>query len=186
MHEPTPTGGDPPAASADLLPIVYEELRRIARHRIAHEGAQTLQATALVHEAYLRLTASGETPRWDSRRHFFGAASEAMRRILIDRARMKKRLKRGGGGQERVSLEDAAIEAATPGGDLEAIDAALERFAAADPGGAELVKLRFYAGLTMAEIADLLGVSERTVKRQWAYAKAWLQAEMQRSEAAES
>jgi RNA polymerase sigma factor (TIGR02999 family) len=160
-------------AAADLLPLVYDELRKLAAVRLAAERpGQTLQATALVHEAYLRLV--GQTPDrpWNGRGHFFGAAAEAMRRILVETARRKGRHKRGG-GRTRVDLDDQAA-AGEPGDDLLALDAALAGLAAADPQAAELVKLRYFAGLTGAQAAEALGVAPRTADFIWAYAKAWL------------
>ena len=162
--------GDPHAAR-QLLPLVYDELRKLAAARMATEGlGQTLQATALVHEAYLRLVG---TQQFDGRSHFFAAAAEAMRRLLVNRARDKRRLKRGG-DRERVELEDVAIadEAGRP--DILALDEALEGLAREEPACAELVKLRFFAGLTQEEAAQALGVTRRTANRYWAFARAWL------------
>ena len=163
--------GDPHAAD-ELLPFVYAELRRLAQARMAREKpGQTLQPTALVHEAWLRL---GEGARFENRAHFFSVAAEAMRRILIDRAR-RKLAARHGGGQERVNVDDVEIAAPTDKDDeLMAVHEALDLFAAEDPEKAELVKLRFFAGLTLEEAGAVLGYSERTAKRHWAYAKAWL------------
>lgn len=169
--------GDPLAADK-LLPLVYDELRRLATARLAHEPAgQTLQATALVHEAYLRLLGSEEPSEWDSRGHFFAAAAEAMRRILVDAARRKKRLKHGG---ELVRRDVAEIEVAAPEihEDLVALDEALTKLAAADPQAAELVQLRYFAGLTLPEAARILDISPRTADRLWAYARAWLHQEL--------
>ena len=166
------------AAAQDLLPLVYDELRRLAAHKMAHEPpGQTLQPTALVHEAWLRVAGGESGPHWQNRGHFFAAAAEAMRRILIDNARRKHAL-RHGGGQERVNLETAEI--AAPGSDDELLQVheALERFAQVDPAKAELVKLRYFAGLTVPEAAQVLGISEPTVKRMWAYARAWLYREI--------
>ena len=164
-------GGDPHAGE-ELLPLVYAELRRLAQARMAREKpGQTLQPTALVHEAWLRL---GEDARFENRAHFFSAAAEAMRRILIDRARYKLAA-RHGGGQERLNVDDIEIAAPIEKEDeLLAIHEALDLLAAEDPGKAELVKLRFFAGLTLEEAGAVLGYSERTAKRHWAYAKAWL------------
>jgi RNA polymerase sigma factor (TIGR02999 family) len=167
--------GDPQAAE-QLLPLVYEELRKLAGQRLAQEKpGQTLQATALVHEAYLRLVGSewgSSAPAWNSRGHFFAAAAEAMRRILVENARRKKR-HRHGGGRRRVSLRDVpALERAPE--DVLALDDALTRLAAEDPAAAELVKLRFYAGLSVEEAADALGVSRAQGYRHWSYARAWL------------
>ena len=162
------------AAAQDLLPLVYGELRRLAAHKMGHESpGQTLQPTALVHEAWLRVAGGESGQHWQTRGHFFAAAAEAMRRILIDNARRKHAL-RHGGGQERTNLETAEI--AAPGSDDEVLQVheALDRFAQIDPAKAELVKLRYFVGLTIPEAAQVLGVSEPTVKRMWAYARAWL------------
>jgi RNA polymerase sigma factor (TIGR02999 family) len=169
--------GDPHAAE-QLLPLVYAELRQLAAQKLAREKpGQTLQATALVHEAYVRLMASkgGDTAgqNWDSRRHFFGAAAEAMRRILLDRARDKRRLKRGGGWR-RLRLDHIDLAVEEPPDDLLALDEALEKLAREDVQIAELVKLRFFAGLTLEEAANALGVSRRTADRRWAFARSWL------------
>src|SRR5262245_29669463 len=156
----------------ELLTLLYDELRRLAAQRMAGEApGQTLQATALVHEAWLRL--GGDQRSWQNRAHFFAAAAEAMRRILVDRAREKKAA-RHGGGVERVSLEGLELAAAMDDDQVIAVHEALERLAAHDPVKAELVKLRFFAGLTMEEAARVLEVSEPTAKRYWAYARAWL------------
>jgi len=174
--------GDPNAAE-QLLPLVYEELRLLAAQRLAHEKpGQTLQATALMHEAYLRLTASpgresGEDVRWDHRGHFFAAAAEAMRRILLNRARDKKRLKRGG-ERHRVDLDHIEIALDSNDEDLMALDEALTHLAAEDPDAARLVNLRFFAGLTLTDAAASLGLSRRTAERQWTYARAWLYARL--------
>ncbi len=165
-------GGDRRAAE-DLLPLVYDELRRLAAAQLANERpGQTLQATALVHEAYLRLIGKDGGPAWDGRGHFFAAAAEAMRRILVESARRKNRVKRGG-GLRRVDLDqvEAAIE---PADHLLALDEALDRLAEEDARKAELVKLRYFAGLSIEEAASCLGVSRATADRDWAYAKAWL------------
>jgi RNA polymerase sigma factor (TIGR02999 family) len=171
-------GGDP-KASARLLPLVYEELRRLAAHKMAQEApGQTLQATALVHEAYLRLVGSDGVERhWDSRGHFFAAAAEAMRRILLNRARDRQRLKRGGGAR-RLDLQQLVLATEPPDDDLIALDDALEKLKSEDPDCAELVKLRFFAGLTLDEAALALGIAPRTADRQWAYARAWLYNEL--------
>jgi RNA polymerase sigma factor (TIGR02999 family) len=163
--------GDAQAAQ-QLLPLVYEELRRLAAAKMALEApGQTLQPTALVHEAWLRLTGD-ENRRWNDRTHFFAAAAEAMRRILVENAR-RKRAQRHGGGQQRVQLDDVSL--ATPSDDqLLAVDEALEKFAAQDKPKAELVKLRFFVGLTLEEAAEVLGISASTAKRHWTYARAWL------------
>jgi RNA polymerase sigma factor (TIGR02999 family) len=169
-----------PHAGAQLLPLVYEELRRLAAQRLAQEQpGQTLQATALVHEAYLRLVDTGKAQQWDSRGHFFAAAAEAMRRILIDQARHKKS-QRQGGGRKRQPLEQLEIAAPEPAVDLLALDEALERFGQLDRLKADLVKLRYFAGLTIPQAAEALGISSTTADRYWAYARAWLHAEMTR------
>jgi len=164
--------GDPKAAE-QLLPLVYQELRRLAASRMAHEAAgQTLQPTALVHEAWLRLVGN-QTPTFQNRAHFFAAAAEAMRRILIERARRRQAACHGG-GQQRVELEQ--VELPFPGDDEQilAVDDALEQLAAAHPQEAEVVKLRYFVGLTHEEVADALGISVRTAKSYWAHARAWL------------
>jgi RNA polymerase sigma factor (TIGR02999 family) len=172
--------GDPQAASR-LLPLVYEELRQLAAQKLANEAAgQTLQPTALVHEAYLRLVASpgresGE-PHWDSRGHFFAAAAEAMRRILVENARRKQAAKRGGGAR-RVPLEEFHRVTESPE-DLLDLDDALTRFAAEEPAKAQLVQLRFFAGLSTPDAAAALGVSVATAERWWAYARTWLFSEL--------
>ena len=164
--------GDPHAAD-QLLPLVYGELRKLAACKMANElPGQTLQPTALVHEAWLRLT-DKEDRAWDSRAHFFGAAAEAMRRILIENARRKKAL-RHGAGQPRLDLQQLEIAAPAPDDEMLAIDEALNKFAALDQDKAELVKLRFFGGLTIEEAAAVLRISEATAKRWWAYARAWL------------
>lgn len=174
--------GDPRAAER-LLPLVYDELRRLAAQGLAHEKpGQTLQATALVHEAYLRLVDDEKAKQWDSRGHFFAAAAEAMRRILVESARKKKR-HRHGGGRCRVDLQDAVSLADSPNDDLLALDEALTRLAAREPAKAELVKLRFFAGLSIDEAADLMRISRTTAKRYWAFARAWLLAEIGDAEA---
>lgn len=162
-----------PEAPTQLLQLVYNELRQLAAQKMAVEPpGQTLQATALVHEAWLRLGASQQPP-WQNRAHFFAAAAGAMRRILIDNARRKKAL-RHGGGIERLNLESLDLAAPAEDAQLLALDAALDQLAAVDPVKAELVKLRFFVGLTIGEAAKLLGISEPTAKRYWAYARAWL------------
>src|SRR4051794_14355442 len=167
--------GDPHAAS-QLLPLVYDELRRLAATKLAHETAgQTLQPTALVHEAYLRLVGADEEKHWDGRGHFFAACAEAMRRILIDNARRKQAEKRGG-GRRRVPLEE--VPQLDSPDDLLALDEALTRFAAEEPAKAELVKLRFFAGLSTPQAASALGVSLATAERWWAYARTWLFGEL--------
>jgi len=177
--------GDPLAAS-QLLPLVYDELRQLAAQKLAHEPpGQTLQPTALVHEAYLRLMASRDASapgaqHWDNRGHFFAAAAEAMRRILIDQARRKQSLKQGGGLQ-RQPLEHVEIAAPEPSADLLALDEALARFEKVDPLKARLVKLRYFAGLTIPQAAKALGISSTTADRYWAYARAWLHAELKKT-----
>jgi len=162
------------SAGAELLPLVYDELRNLAAARMAAEApGHTLQPTALVHEAYLRLVGSADESRWDGRGHFFGAAAEAMRRILVDAARRKRREKHGG-GFDRVDLDEAQPVAADPHHDLVALDGALTRLAVEDPQAARLVELRHFAGLTIPEAARALGMSPRTADRLWAYARAWL------------
>jgi RNA polymerase sigma factor (TIGR02999 family) len=177
--------GDPHAAS-QLLPLVYAELRQLAAQKLAHETpGQTLQPTALVHEAYLRLVATpqqerGEEPNWDNRGHFFAAAAEAMRRILVDQARRKHAVKRGGGAT-RVPLEEFHRVAESPQ-DLLELDDALTRFAAEEPDKARLVQLRFFAGLSTPDAADALGISVATAERWWTFARAWLYSELQGGE----
>jgi RNA polymerase sigma factor (TIGR02999 family) len=164
--------GDPQAADK-LLPLVYDELRKLAASRMANEKAgQTLQPTALVHEAWLRLVGN-ETPKFANRSHFFAAAAEAMRRILIDNARRKRAL-RHGGGQERVDLENVNIAAAGDDDQLLAVNEALDKLAAQNKSEAELVKLRYFVGMTLEEAADVLGISPRTADNYWAHARAWL------------
>ena len=170
--------GDPHVAE-QLLPLVYEELRRLASAKLAHEQpGQTLQATALVHEAYLRLVGNGEhEPCWESRGHFFAAAAEAMRRILVDAARGKGRLKRGG-GLDRCDLEIDKIGISCPSDNILTLNEALTKLAVEQPAKAELVKLRYFAGLTLAEAATVLGISTATADRHWRYARAWLSQEI--------
>jgi RNA polymerase sigma factor (TIGR02999 family) len=173
--------GDPQAAE-QLLPLVYDELRRLAAQKMRQEQPDhTLQATALVHEAYLRLVDVDQTQRWDSRRHFFAAAAEAMRRILIENARRRGRLKRGGGLQRDLLVEVegiVAIDCGVPQDDLIALDEALQKLAVEDPEKAEIVRLRYFAGLSHDEAARVLGISAPTAKRDWRYARAWLHREM--------
>jgi RNA polymerase sigma factor (TIGR02999 family) len=165
-------------AADQLLPLVYEELRKLASQKLAQEKpGQTLQATALVHEAYLRLVGDEADSHWNSRGHFIAAAAEAMRRILVERARRKGRLKHGR-ERQRVDLDSACLVSAAPSLDLLALDEALSRLAETEPAKAELVKLRFFAGLTMPEAAAALDVSLATAERYWTFAKAWLYAEL--------
>ncbi|HEU5069896.1 MAG TPA: sigma-70 family RNA polymerase sigma factor [Verrucomicrobiae bacterium] len=160
-------------ASERLLPLVYEELRRLAAARMAQEAAgHTLQPTALVHEAWLRLVMESDRS-WENRAHFFRTAALAMRRILVDRARNKASLKRGG-GRERVNIDDIELAASSPDERVLLVDGALDRLEAEDPESAHIVVLKFFGGLTNKEVAESLGVTERTVERQWAYAKASL------------
>lgn len=164
-------------ATEQLFPLVYDELRRMAARKLTDEKpGQTLQATSLVHEVYLRLVDVSRAPSWNSRGHFFAAAAEAMRRILIDEARRRNRQKRGG-GYRRVSLDEAERIVPCdlqPGDELLALDEALDRFEVLAPDQARLVKLRYFAGLTLEEAAHSLGISVATAKRQWVYARAWL------------
>ncbi|HMF16537.1 MAG TPA: ECF-type sigma factor [Gemmataceae bacterium] len=165
--------GDPHAAE-QLLPLVYDELRKLAAHKLAQENpGQTLEATALVHEAYLRLVGAKQAQHWSSRGHFFAAAAEAMRRILVDSARRRHSLKRGG-RRQRVSLDAAINLGEEPADDLLALDEALTRLAEEDPVKAELVKLRYFAGLSVEQTMEILGISRATADRYWAYAKVWL------------
>jgi len=165
------------SAAEELLPLVYEELRRLAAHRMASESSdQTLQATALVHEAWLRLTGDPNA-KWENRRHFFGAAAEAMRRILIERAR-RKRAQRHGGNLQRVDVQQIDLAAESKDEELLAVNDSLERFAAQEKEKAELVRLRYFAGLTITEAAEALGISEPTAKRWWTYARAWLYSDL--------
>ena len=164
--------GDARAAD-ELLPLVYNELRRLAAQKMSHEQpGQTLQATALVHEAYIRLVGS-EPKDWSGRTHFFAAAAEAMRRILIENARRKQRLKHGG-VRQRVDLEDAGIVIEGPAEDIVALDEALAKLALEDPVKADLVKLRYFAGLTIEQAAGILSISRATADRYWSYSRAWL------------
>lgn len=168
-------------AADQLLPLVYAELRKLAAAKMAREPAgQTLQATALVHEAWLRLGGESQ-PSWQNRAHFFAAAAESMRRILIDRARSRRAI-RHGGGQQRVNIDDLEVAAVEHDDDrLIAVDEALQKLAAEDASAAELVKLHYFAGLTIAEAAQALGISEATAWRWWAYARAWLAREIRHS-----
>jgi RNA polymerase sigma factor (TIGR02999 family) len=169
--------GDP-SASEQLLPLVYDELRKLAAQKLAQEKpGQTLEATALVHEAYLRLLGSAEEPQWDNRRHFFAAAAEAMRRILVENARRKQAHKHGG-GRHRQDLDADAFAAREPNLDLLALDVALRRLTEHDPLKARLVELRYFAGLTGDQAAAVLGISPSSADRQWVYTRAWLRREM--------
>ena len=165
-------------AAEQLLPLVYDELRKLAAMKLAQERpGQTLQATALVHEAYLRLVDADEAQRWNGRGHFFAAAAEAMRRILVDQARRRNAAKRGGQAV-REELHESALAAPGPDSEVIALHDALERFATVDPAAANLVKLRFFAGLNMSEAAEALGLSVRSAHGLWAYARSWLRREM--------
>ncbi len=177
--------GDP-AASEQLLPLVYEELKRLAARKLGREKpGQTLQTTALVHEAYIRLVDNEKAQHWNSRGHFFGAAAEAMRRILVEQARRKGALK-AGGGRQRVGLSDVDPEINGPKVDLLALNEALEKLEQSEPRKAKLVKLRFFAGLTNQQAAEALGISASTADNDWAYAKSWLGVEMSVSESPDS
>jgi RNA polymerase sigma factor (TIGR02999 family) len=161
-------------ASEQLLPVIYQDLRRLAAKMLAQEPAgQTLEATALVHEAYVRLVDSEEEQKWKHRGHFFAAAAEAMRRILVEQARRKQRVKHGG-EHLRVEIDDERLVCSVPADQLLALDEALERFAQEEPEKAQLVKLRFFAGLSIEEAAETLGISRATASRHWTYARAWL------------
>ena len=165
------------SAAEQLLPLVYGELRKLAAAKLANEKpGQTLQATALVHDAYIRMVDAEKVQHWNSRGHFFGAAAEAMRRILVDRAREKGRLKRGG-ERQRVELHDVGV-VADDDDEIIRVNDALDRLAEVDPQAAELVKLRFFVGLRLGDAAAALGVSRRTANRIWAYAKAWMRTEL--------
>jgi len=184
MHEVTrilsAIGQGDPHAAEKLLPLIYGELRRLAAEMMAQEKpGQTLQTTALVHEAYIRLVDVDNSPQWDNRRHFFVAAAEAMRRILVDSARRKQRPKYGG-DRQRIDLEAVTPLAEPPDQDLLALDEALAKLAEWDKSSAELVKLRYYGGLSLEQVAELLGMSARTADRRWAYARAWLRQELRR------
>lgn len=168
-------------AGEELLPLVYDELRKVAAQMMARERpGQTLQPTALVHEAYLRLIGPEQSEHWAGRTHFFGAGAEAMRRILVEAARRKKRLKHGG-ELERVDLDDVELALPMPGDELLALDEALDRLSAVDAQSAEVVMLCFFVGLTQEQAAKELGVSVATVERRWSFARAWLFREMQRA-----
>jgi len=174
--------GDPSAAER-LLPLVYDELRKLAAVRLAEEKpGQTLDATALVHEAYLRLAGPGSNENWNSRGHFFGAAAESMRRILIDNARRKKAEKHGG-ARQRLDLLDVELAIDSTGDELFCLDEALSRLTSTEPEIARLVNLRFFAGLTLEEAAAGMGISRRTACRNWAYARAWLRRDLDRQSA---
>ena len=170
--------GDPSAAE-QLLPLVYDELRKLAAQKMARENpGQTLQATALVHEAYLRLVDVEKAQHWDSRRHFFAAAAEAMRRILVEKARYKRRQKRGGSAQ-RLDLDENHWVTTTTPEQLLAVDEALSKLAEEDPTAADMVKLRFFAAMSVEQAAEALGIHRATAHRHWAYARAWIRAEVQ-------
>jgi RNA polymerase sigma factor (TIGR02999 family) len=167
-----------PQATSQLLPLVYRELRELAARKMAREApGQTLTATALVHEAYLRLAGPGTDHTWDSRGHFFAAAAEAMRRILVDNARRKRSLKRGG-RYARKKLDESRLRFPEPSDDLLALDEALDKLAEVDRTAAEVVKLRYFCGMSMSELANVLAISPRTADRVWAYARAWLHHEI--------
>jgi RNA polymerase sigma factor (TIGR02999 family) len=173
-------------AAADLLPLVYKELRKLAAQKLAQEKpGQTLQATALVHEAFIRLVDQEQAQHWKSRGHFFAAAAEAMRRILVDSARRKQRFKHGG-NRGRVDLEGIEIVAPEVSGDLCALDEALNLLAQKDAQAAELVKLRYFAGLTVKQAAEVLGISPRRADSLWAYARSWLLKKLQEPDNSES
>ncbi len=186
--EPTPenvtqileaVGGGDSQAAEKLLPLVYEELRRLAAARYARESSgQTLQPTALVHEAWLRLAGSGRD-HWNSRGHFFGAAAEAMRRILVERARRKRVLEKGGFG-EKVELQESDLVVAAPAEELLAVHEELDRLAAEDPAAADLIKLRYFVGMTMPEAAEAMGLPLRGAERLWTFARAWLRQALHR------
>lgn len=181
MSEESPVDETTEREAEKMLPLVYDELRRLARNKMDGEFRyQTLQATALVHEAYLRLVGSGNRD-WKDQRYFFAAAAEAMRRILIENAR-KKQSRRHGGGLDRVDIAEIEVPKSMPSEELLALDAVLEKFSKRDVEKAELVKLKFFAGLTTADAARVLGISEPTAKRYWTFARAWLFREMKRLE----
>ena len=168
-------------AACELLPLVYEELRKLAASKMAREApGQTLQPTALVHEAWLRLAGGDQTQSWENRAHFFGAAAEAMRRILIDIAR-RKQAARHGAGQPRLELDGVEIAAPAPDEQLLAINESLDKLAAVEPQKAELVKLRYFIGLSIEEAASALGISPATAKRWWSYCRAWLYSDLEHS-----
>jgi RNA polymerase sigma factor (TIGR02999 family) len=173
-----------PQAAAELLPLVYAELRRLAARKLAGEApGQTLDATALVHEAYLRLVGPDDAHRYADRRHFFAAAAQAMRHILVDKAR-RKRCEKHGGGARRVVLNDAVPAPPSADGELLALDEALTRLAAEDPEAVEVVQLRYFAGLSVEEAAHNLGISRATAYRHWTFARAWLAHELSGEESA--
>jgi len=177
--------GDSQAAE-QLLPLVYDELRKLAAYKLAHEPpGQTLQATALVHEAYIRLVHSEQPASWNSRGHFFAAAAEAMRRILVENARRKKQPRRGG-GRQRVELRDVDLGVDVPSDDLLALDEALDRLEQRDPAAAHLIKLRYFAGLTMPQAAKAMRISLRTAERNWTYARTWLHREISKGDTTSS
>ena len=174
-----------PQAAGKLLPLIYDELRRLAAKKLAHERpGQTLDAPALVHEAYLRLVGAGAQVEWDSRRHFFAAAAEAMRRILVEQARRKRRLKHGG-DRRQVDLDKVLHVCEAPDDDLPALDEALSRLEGTDPLAAKLVKLRYFAGLTVSQAAEALGISLRAAERNWTYARTWLHRELSHGDPAD-
>jgi RNA polymerase sigma factor (TIGR02999 family) len=167
-----------PQAAQQLLPLVYDELRKLAAARLASEKpGQSLQATALVHEAYLRLVGGADTARWENRAHFFAAAAEAMRRILVEAARRRQSLKRGG-DRDRRQLDDIVAPSSQSPDEVLAVHEALDRLASIEPRAAELVKLRYFAGFTNKEAAEILGIAPRTADNLWAYARAWLAVDM--------
>lgn len=171
-----------PSAAEQLLPLVYDELRKLAAAKLTHEKpGQTLEATALVHEAYLRLIGPEEDKHWNGRAHFFAAAAESIRRILIDNARRKNRLKHGG-DRNRVDLEDIPLKPPNPNDDLLALDHALQKLKQVDPAAAKLIDLRYFAGLTIEQAAEILNISTRSAERLWSYARAWLHREMLESQ----
>jgi RNA polymerase sigma factor (TIGR02999 family) len=173
-------------SAEQLLPLVYDELRRLAAQRLAQEKpGQTLQATALVHAAYVRLVDIDRVQQWESRGHFFAAAAEAMRRILIEKARAKGRIKHGG-GRCRVDLDQIADASTTPDNELLALDEALGRLEQADAEAAKVIKLRYFAGLTMTEAAQALGISLRSAERNWTYARTWLRRELSQGDTCEA
>ena len=167
-------------AAADLLPLVYDELRKLANARMARESPQTLQPTALVHEAYMRLVGDADKAKWNGRGHFFGAAAQAMRRIMVERARHQGRLKHGG-NRKRIPLADDAVAAEESGDDLVGLNDALDRLEAHDRRKAQVVMLRYFAGLTVEETAAALGLSPAMIKKEWTVARAWLFREMSRA-----